>query len=289
MATFSPSELILNADGSIYHLQLLPHHMADTILTVGDPNRVSLVSAHFDKVEYQIQKREFLTHTGWIGERRLTVISTGIGPDNIDIVINELDALANIDLESRTEKKEKKSLKIIRVGTSGALQPDLNPGQLVVSAFGLGLDNLLSYYSFSPNLGEAELTSALLTFQEETERWPAQPYSVSADYHLLNTMGKEMTAGITLTSPGFYGPQGRNLRLKSRMASLQTLPVFQYKGYRITNFEMETAALYGLCRLLGHQAVSCNVILANRFQGTFSKNPKSDINYLIQKVLQGLD
>jgi len=286
MSSLSPSELILNADGSIYHLHLHPDQIADTLLTVGDPDRVERVSRHFDRVEHRVHKREFVTHTGYIGQKRLTVLSTGIGPDNIDIVLNELDALANIDFETRREKGKLKTLTIIRVGTSGALQRDIEPGQLVASTFGLGFDNLLTFYDLKPNMGEAELTTALRTFQEVTEHWPVRPYAVSGHSDLIRSVGKNMLLGITITSPGFYGPQGRNLRLRSRLTALDKMPHFRHRGHRITNFEMETSAIYGLCRLLGHRALSCNVILANRVRGTFSSEPQKDVDRLIREVLE---
>jgi uridine phosphorylase len=286
MSSFAPSELILNDDGSIYHLHLQPDQIADTIFTVGDPARVERISQHFDRIEHRVHKREFITHTGSIGHKRLTVISTGIGPDNIDIVLNELDALANIDLVSRREKADLKTLTLIRIGTSGALQADIEPGQRVASTYGLGFDNLLAYYDLKPNLGEAELITALNGFQAVTERWPVQPYAVSGSPDLIRTIGKNMLLGITITSPGFYGPQGRSLRLKSRLTALDRIPHFRHRGHRITNFEMETSAIYGLSRLLGHRALSCNVILANRARGTFSSDAQGDVDRLIREVLE---
>ncbi len=286
MSAIPPSELILNADGSIYHLCLLPEDVAEVVLTVGNPERVARISQHFDRFDCRKQKREFITHTGWIGRQRLTVLSTGIGPDNMDIVLNELDALVNVDFQTGRVKPEPQSLQLIRVGTSGGLQPDLPLEDLVCSAYGLGLDNLLHYYPYAPNLAEAELYDELRVVQEHTGLFPQLPYPAEADHGLLETFGRQMRSGITLTSPGFYGPQGRSIRLKSRLDNLAPLRAFRYRGLAITNFEMETAALYALSRLLGHRAMSCSVLLANRASGAFSRTPQKAVDKLIRKVLE---
>ncbi len=288
MTKFPPSELVLNPDGSIYHLHLLPEQIAGTIITVGDPGRVEKVSRHFDAVELRVAKREFITHTGRIGRKRLTVISTGIGPDNIDIVINELDALANIDLKTRELKPEKTTLTFIRVGTSGAIQPDLSVGDFVVSSYGIGLDNLMYFYDWQHHLQEAEMQDAFYDFLRETGPLPVRPYLFGGNPELVHALGKNMHMGITLTSPGFYGAQGRQLRAPSRLSSgaIERLSHFAVNGHRITNFEMETAAIYGLCRVLGHRAASCNVLLANRSLNTFVEDPGAVVEKLIEEVLE---
>ena len=282
------SELILHPDGSVYHLALRPEHIGDTIITVGDPERVALVSRHFSKVEFTRERREFVTHTGkWKG-RRVTVISTGIGTDNIDIVINELDALVNIDLKTRQPKAERKALDIIRIGTSGILSERLPIGSLLVSSHAVGLDGLLHYYARTPTTEEQRMTDTLT--DELGDRLPIAPYVTTADADLLRTLGQGMQEGVTLTAPGFYAPQGRELRAKSRfgMPTLQALADIELAGRRITNFEMETAGIYGLASLLGHRAVSCNALLANRMVGTFSTKPQKIVDRLIERVLESI-
>lgn len=284
MSTLSPSELVLNSDGSIYHLHLRPEHIADTIITVGDPDRVPKVSKYFDELEFSSQKREFVTHTGRIGRRRLTVISTGIGPDNIDIVLNELDALANINLVTRSIKTEKKSLSFIRVGTTGGLQPEYKVGTLVSSSHAIGMDNLLQFYKYQPNEEAEALRKA---FTRQFPDLPIPVYTGKANPDLLESVSGDWPQGITVTYPGFYAPQGRSLRLASRITSqmLDAFAHFDFQGYRITNFEMETSALFGLAEMLGHRAISCSVILANRHHGTFSKDSDKDVDHLIKTVL----
>lgn len=279
--------MIVNRQGRIYHLDLSPEEIATTVLTVGDPGRVARISRHFDRIEVKREKREFVTHTGWYRDRRLTVLSTGIGPDNIDIAINELDALANIDLRSRQVKENHTALTFVRVGTSGCIQPDIPVDTLLASAFGIGLDNLLAFYDYHPTLSEATLYDEWRQFQEITGRLPVKTYVVQADHRLFEWMGEGMQKGITFTAPGFYGPQGRWLRAKPRFRDehLRQIRHFAYHDMRITNFEMETSALYGLARLLGHRAVSCNAIIANRANGTFSDRPRETIDRLIETVL----
>lgn len=287
MPRLSPSELVLNADGSIYHLHLLPEQLADTVITVGDPDRVPLVSRYFDEIECRVQKREFVTHTGRLAGRRLTVISTGIGPDNIDIVMNELDALANINLQERAIQPEHKSLNFIRVGTTGGLQPEHGVGALVGSSHALGMDNLLHFYPYSPDAESVALQSAFLaTFPG----LPVIPYAVTADQTLLQQVCHGWAQGITVTFPGFYAPQGRSLRLESRLQAdlLDRFAHFNFRTYPITNFEMETSALIGLGNMLGHRAISCSVILANRYDGSFSTDPAADVDHLIRNVLERL-
>ncbi|MBK8444172.1 MAG: nucleoside phosphorylase [Sphingobacteriales bacterium] len=276
------SELVLNADGSIYHLSLRPEEIADTVILVGDPDRVAMVSAHFDRIDVQRQHREFVTHTGELNGKRLTVISTGIGTDNIDIVINELDALVNIDLQTRLPKNTHTSLQFIRIGTSGALQPDIPADSFLASQAGIGLDGLMLFYQMSYN----SETSTYLN--ELGKKLPLQPYMAWGDEVLLEQMARDdFYRGITLTCGGFYAPQGRQLRLPVRFAGL--LDFFQeqsFKGARFTNFEMETAGIYALAQLLGHRALSLNAILANRPSGTFTKDGKALVQRLIKTTLE---
>ncbi len=287
MKHFPPSELVLNPDGSIYHLHLLPDQIADTILTVGDPGRVEMISSRFDAVECRVHKREFITHTGRIGTKRLTVISTGIGPDNIDIVLNELDALANINLADRSPKPQHTVLTFIRTGTSGAIQPDLEAGSFVVSAYGIGLDNLMHFYEWRHLPHEADMQQALDAFLLHTGPLPVQPYVFAADSNLVESLRLRMPPGITLTSPGFYAPQGRTLLGKTKLKpqDIDRLSHFEHQSLRIANFEMETAAIFGLSRVLGHRAVSCNVLLANRVRHTFIEDTSAAVSRLVDEVL----
>ena len=284
------SELILNADGSIYHLQLHPDQLADTIITVGDPNRVAQVSKHFDRVDEIVEKREFHTHTGEVAGQRITVISTGIGTDNIDIVFNELDALANIDFATRQEKEEKRQLTFVRIGTSGALQADLGVDTLLASTSAIGLDGLMHYYYDAPTEQEKSLLSTITQhLRQSTYSLPLPPYLAPASGHLLRHFGKDITKGITLTAAGFYGPQGRELRLSSRFNRQLIDALVRWQGpqgERITNLEMETAGIYGLARSLGHHAISLNALLANRATGAFSEQPKQTVEKLIRWGLE---
>ncbi len=282
----APSELIINPNGSIYHLNLVPEQIAHTIFFVGDPDRVPKVSKHFDRIDHKVQKREFVTHTGELGGRRLSVLSTGIGTDNIDIVVNELDALVNIDLENRMVKDTLTSLKIIRIGTSGSLSPEIPPDSLVVSAFGLGLDNLLYYYDYPASPREEMLRQAFTAFAAGIGT-NLNPIAAEADHGLVRRFERVMHKGITLTCPGFYGPQGRRLRLGSTIEQgfFEAIPQFSFEGLRVTNFEMETSAIAGLARMLGHQATACNAIIANRITGEFSKDPKKAEEKVIEAVL----
>ncbi|NAS13170.1 nucleoside phosphorylase [Poritiphilus flavus] len=283
-----PSELILNADNSIYHLNLLPGDIAETIITVGDPDRVTAVSKYFDEIEIQKGKREFITHTGYLNGRRLSVISTGIGTDNIDIVLNELDALVNIDFDTRTVKEEKTQLDIIRIGTSGAIQESIPIDSFVVSEYAMGFDNLLHFYE-GEHLQHPEIQLAFIDHMNWSI-FKSIPYVVRADDYLLDVMNSEEThLGFTGTNVGFYGPQGRKLRLEREDSQLaEKLGTFSYEGLQLTNLEMETSAIYALCGLLGHRSVSLNCILANRASGKFSLHPKRSIDELIQYTLQKL-
>lgn len=278
------SELILNEDGSIYHLHLRPENVADTIITLGDPDRVTAVSKYFDQIEFQTQKREFVTHTGYIGKKRITVISTGIGTDNIDIVWNELDALFNVDFDTRNTKANKTALKFIRIGTSGSLQADLPVDSLLISAAGLGLDNLLHFYGGQEKAGIADALAMLLARAGYDQ---VLPYFASSDEMLFQHFAKEgFEQGITASCPGFYAPQGRKINFELRGAPIsQILSNFRWNNQRITNLEMETSAMYALSKILGHQALSCNAILANRVTNQFSKEPHLVVDKLIQKSL----
>ncbi|MCB9284227.1 MAG: nucleoside phosphorylase [Lewinellaceae bacterium] len=287
MIPIPASELILNPDKTIYHLSLHPEQVADTIITVGDPKRVSMISNYFDRLDVSVRKREFITHTGEIGGKRFTVLSTGIGPDNIDIALNELDALVNIDLVNRVPKPNPVSLKFIRMGTSGSLHPEIPVDSLVVSAYGIGLDNVMEFYDWTPSPEEEELKEMA---GQLVEMGKIHPYAVKGSTALIEALRRDEPLGITLTSPGFYGPQGRILRLPNPNAErlLKLLPSFSYKGIPLTNIEMETSAIYGLSRLLGHQALSFNAILANRITQEFSPNPKLAVTKMIETVLERL-
>ena len=283
-----PSELILNADNSIYHLNLLPEDIAKTIILVGDQNRVPIVSNYFDEIELKKEKREFVTHTGTYKGKRITALSTGIGTDNIDIVMNELDALVNIDFNTRTIKTDTNSLDIIRIGTSGAIQKNIPVDSFVLSEYAIGFDNVLHFYQ-SEHIQHPE---AQLAFIDHTE-WSvfkSIPYIVSCDDTLADELeSDEVTMGFTGTNAGFYGPQGRKLRLQTEDDSLNAkLSSFEYQGRKITNLEMETATIYGLAKLMGHRAVSMNCILANRSTGEFSEHPAKAIDELIQYTLHKL-
>jgi uridine phosphorylase len=282
------SELILNPDGSIYHLKLKPEQLGDKIILAGDPGRVEIISSYFSKIESKTSNREFVTHTGIFNGQRISAISTGIGIDNIDIVINELDALVNIDLQTRLIKKEKKVLDLVRIGTSGALQEDIPVDSFVASTYGLGMDGLLNYYENEASHDEQQLAEKFL---EDTE-WPShfnKPYFAKGNSNLLDKVGKDMHHGITATANGFYGPQGRILRLALYKNNLnETLRSFIYNNNRILNFEMETSALYGLSALLGHNACTVCAIVANRFRKEYSKDYHPVVKQLIVNTLERL-
>ncbi|MBQ4822585.1 nucleoside phosphorylase [Aquimarina sp. MMG016] len=279
------SELILNQDGSIYHLNLKPEHLAETVITVGDPDRVDQVKQYFDNIEFKIQKREFHTQTGTYQGKRITVISTGIGTDNIDIVFNELDALANIDFTSRNIKQNHTSLDIIRIGTTGAIQADIAVDSFIVSEVAIGFDSLLHFYD-SSHVQFPQISAPLIKHLDWDSNKSA-PYVVTFDKKLGRHMQSDETQkGFTITNVGFYGPQGRVLRLPTSDAKLnEKIASFVYADKKITNLEMETAGIYGMAKLLGHRAVSMNVVLANRATGTFSQNPKKAVDRLIRYTL----
>ncbi|MDR6844234.1 nucleoside phosphorylase [Flavobacterium granuli] len=282
------SELILNPDGSVYHLNLKPEDIAQDIIFVGDQDRVAKITKHFDSIEFSTQKREFKTQTGIYKGKRLTVMSTGIGPDNIDIVINELDALVNIDLETRKPKEKLTSLNIIRIGTSGSLHADIPVDSFVMARFGLGLDNMLRSYLVE-TVSNIEIENAFI----KHTNWDfvkGRPIVVPSSLALEKRMdSNKMHKGITATAGGFYGPQGRVLRLDIQDSTLNSkMDNFLFEGNRITNLEMETSAIYGLSALLGHQALSLNAIIANRANGTFSADPYKAVDELIEYTLEKL-
>ncbi|HET6244954.1 MAG: nucleoside phosphorylase [Bacteroidetes bacterium] len=284
----SESELILNSDGSVYHIRLLPEHVADDVIVVGDPARVELISSKFDRVDFKIYNREFITHTGSFNNKRITVIATGIGTDNIDIVLNELDAAVNIDLQTRQIKEQKRSLNIIRIGTSGALQADIPVDSFVVSSYGLGFDGLLHFYAGWENINEKEITQAFI----DHSKWKAEcasPYVIKGSEVLINKLGKGIRKGITATACGFYAPQGRKLRAGLSMPQMnELLTTFNHKQLQITNFEMETSALYGLGTLLGHNTCTVCAIIANRIIKEYSRDYKLAVDKLIDHVLEKL-
>jgi uridine phosphorylase len=280
------SELILNERGAVYHLNLLPDEVGSIVITVGDPDRVSLVSKHFDKIEVKQQHREFVTHTGMLGGKRISVISTGIGTDNIDIVMNELDALVNIDLKERVIKSKLQSLNIIRIGTCGSLQTDVPEDSFIVSTHGLGIDNLLNFYAVSNNEEEKNILQSFIGHTQLNERF-AQPYIASASGYLLKHFVDGFYHGVTVTCPGFYGPQGRVLRLGlSNSEIINLLTTFHYGNNRIVNFEMETSGIYGLGKLLEHNCLSLSAVVANRVEGRFSKNAAATVENLVEKTLE---
>ena len=286
MQRIAESELIINNRGAIYHLNLRPEELAGTIITVGDPDRVKEVSKHFDTIESKNNHREFVTHTGFIGSKRISCVSTGIGPDNIDIVLNELDALANIDFEAKTIKPQLSSLQIIRLGTSGALQKNIPVDSFVVSTHGLGIDNLLHFYRHQNNEEEKQILHAFITHTQIQDSL-SQPYITGAGSTLLKHFVNGYHHGITVTCPGFYGPQGRVLRLGLTNPSLiDKLTLFSFGKHCITNFEMETSAIYGLGKILGHQCLSISAIVANRVQKEFSKDGNTAVEHLIKKSLE---
>jgi len=288
MQRIAESELIINNRGAIYHLDIRPDELAETIIVVGDPGRVEKVSAHFDKIEHRLSHREFNTHTGYIGNKHLSVISTGIGPDNIDIVFNELDALANIDFETRMIKEKLTKLNIIRFGTSGSLQADIPVDSFVASSHGLGLDNLLNFYSYKKTADDKAMADAFIE-QTGLDTAITNPYAFSGSEALLNKFNEGYHKGITVTCPGFFGPQGRVLRLGlSSPGLVDKLSHFSFNNHRITNFEMETSAIFGLGKLMGHECMSINAIIANRVVKEFSKDSNAAVEKLIIKSLEAL-
>ncbi|GAB4451943.1 MAG: nucleoside phosphorylase [Bacteroidales bacterium] len=288
MEKIASSELIINPDGSIYHLHLRPQDIADTIILVGDPGRVELISKHFSSIDIKIMNREFCTHTGYYKGKRITALSTGIGTDNIDIVLNELDALVNIDFETRMPKKEHTSLNLIRLGTSGGLQANVAVDSFLVSEKAIGFDGLLNFYAQRNEVAELAFEKAFTDFVNWHKNLPS-PYVVSASTELLAKLQGNNMLGVTISAPGFYGPQGRVLRLPIIDPVINDkIEQFQYMNYKITNYEMESSALFGLSKLLGHHALTICVIIANRVNKTFSKDYKPKVAELIQYTLDKL-
>jgi uridine phosphorylase len=285
MAKFLESELVLNKDGSVYHLNLKPQHIADNVIIVGDPSRVYRVSKHFDKIDFEMNKREFITHVGKYKGKKFTVMSTGMGPDNIEIFFTELDALVNIDLKKKVVKPKKRSLNIVRIGTTGSIQEDIPVGAHIASEYGIGLDNLMCFYEYKQNDFENTISAEI----QKKAKLPFEPYLAKGSVELLNRISEGMVIGNTLTSPGFYAPQGRKIRLPIKFPHLlDDLSCYHHDDFWLTNFEMETSALYAMGNMLGHQMLSVNAVIANRIKGTFAKNPYPTIDSLIKKVLDRL-
>lgn len=284
MQRISEADLILNDNGSVYHLSLLPEHIGETILTVGDPDRVSMVSQYFDSVDFEMRKREFVTHIGTLRGKRVMVVSTGMGTDNIEIFFTELDALVNVNLKTRTPKKKQRKLTVIRIGTSGSLQKDVPLDSHVVTDYAIGMDSLMHFYRFKMNKFEKLISGNIM----DKARMAYWPYVAKGSSALLAKIGFDMIAGNTVTTPGFFAPQGRTVRLSPKYRGmLKALAEYRLEdsGFRLTNFEMETAGYYALSRLLGHETLSVSAIVANRAEGTFSKDPNGAVDSLIRKVV----
>lgn len=284
---FAPSELILNPDGSVFHLHLKPEQLADRVILVGDPGRVSLIAKNFDTIECEVENREFKTVTGEYRGKRLTVQSTGIGCDNIDIVLNELDALSNIDLDSRQEREMKTQLTLVRIGTCGGLQPNTPIGTFIASVKSIGFDGLLNFYKGRNEICDIEFEQE---FKKQTN-WTlalGNPYVVNSDEELLQKIaGDDMVRGVTISCGGFFGPQGRRLRIPLAIPDLnERIENFEFKGMRITNFEMESSAVAGLSSLMGHRSLTCCMVIANRLVGEANSNYRNTIEQLIERVLE---
>ncbi len=287
MSPFPPSELIINEDGSVFHLHLRPEQLADKVILVGDPGRVAIVAAHFDSKECEVSSREFHSITGSYNGKRITVLSTGIGCDNIDIVMNELDALANIDFTTRTELPEHRTLTIVRIGTCGGLQPETPIGTFVASVKSIGFDGLLNYYAGRNDVCDLDLEDAFKQHMSWSPLKPA-PYVANADAELIDRVaGNDMVRGITISCGGFYGPQGRQIRLRIQDPDQnKKIEAFEYDGIKVCNFEMESSALAGLSSLLGHKAMTCCMVIANRYAQEMNTEYKNNIDTLIQLVLE---
>jgi len=283
-----PSELVLSPNGAIYHLNLQAHQIGHKIIVAGDPGRIKQISLHFDSIEHVVENREFVTHTGTFRGEKITALATGIGTDNIDIVMNELDALVNIDLQKREIKEKLTSLEIVRIGTCGSLQEDVPADQVVVSTHAFGLDGLMNFYAVKTDEEDDDL---LKEIKRQCE-WPDQlnrPYLVSGEKEFVQKIGEGFNPGITITANGFYAPQGRELRIPLKEPNLnESLRSFNYNNHRIVNYEMETSALYGLSKAMGHKACTVCAVVANRYANSFSKDYKPVINKLIEQVLDRL-
>jgi len=286
MRVIEPSELIINPDGSIFHLHLKPEQLAENIILVGDPGRVKMIAGFFDSIESETENREFVSATGSYGTKRITILSTGIGTDNIDIVVNELDALVNIDLATRQVKSEHKSLKIIRIGTSGGLQGDIPVNAFLASTKAIGFDGLLNFYERRNEVSDIAFETSFKNFVNWNELLPS-PYVVEADPALFKRIiDEDFTQGVTISAPGFYGPQGRELRLRIVDPLINDkIEAFRFENQRITNYEMECSAIYGLSRLLGHKALTVCIIIANRVSKKANEDYKPVMVKLVQKVL----
>jgi len=275
------SELLLNADGSIYHLNLRPEELADTVILVGDPGRVSLIAKHMTAIEFTKQSREFVSTTGMYNGKRITVLSTGIGTDNIDIVMNELDAIANIDFNTREIKKEKRSLTLVRIGTSGALQPEIPLGSFVLSHVSIGCDGLVNWYANRDSVTDKEMENALVKHMNWDKNLP-RPYLIKNSERLIKLFEKKTIKGMTISAPGFFGPQGRVLRLQLAMPDMNAkFESFRSKDYKITNYEMEGSAIAGLAKEMGHEAITVCCIIANRYR----KEAITDYHPYIEKLI----
>lgn len=282
------SELTLASDGSLYHIHLKPHQLADNIILVGDPNRVDMVSKHFDEIDYKVSNREINTHTGTYNGVGITVISTGMGVDNIDIVLTELDACANIDLQTRQFNKEQRKLNIVRLGTCGSLQKDVACGEYVVSRYVVGIDGIMYFYKNKEGVIDENLTQSFISFMNWDNSLP-KPYGVECSDLLLDKLAFDMTKGITITSPGFYGPQGRQIRLPIAFSEINNkLSDFSFNGCKATNYEMETSSLYALGKNLGHDCLTICLVIANRVEGRFLETYNKEMEDLIEKVLRRL-
>lgn len=284
-ASFSETDLVLNDDGSVYHIHLKNEHIADRIILVGDQNRVAQISCHFDKIEFHVENREFVTHTGFYKGKRITAISTGIGTDNVDIVLNELFAATHISPKTRCLNEQPRNLQIIRIGTSGALQPEILLGSFVAASYGLGLDGLLHYYNFDFNKTETDLAAA---FSIQTD-WPeklAKPYFCCVSENLMAKIAYDMQTGITASGTGFYGPQGRNLTSSKTVDVPGKLAAFRFINFKVTNFDMETSALYGLGKVFGFECLTVNVIIANRATSRYLEEHYTAVDSLIKTVLE---
>ncbi|MCX6231663.1 MAG: nucleoside phosphorylase [Bacteroidetes bacterium] len=286
MSKIKESELIISPDQTIYHLKLHPDNIAENIIVVGDPGRVAEISSLFDSIELKVQNREICTHTGYFNNKRISVLSTGMGPDNIDIVMNELDALVNVDLIKREPKEKHTALNIVRLGTSGALQGDLAVDSFLMSEYGLGLDGMLHFYKDVNKVSDKKMTDSFIQHTQWSNDLP-RPYIVKASQKLMDKLGAGFSKGITATAPGFYGPQGRQIRLELAFPEINNLlETFRYENHRICNLEMETSALYGLGAMLGHECLTVCVLIANRVSKQFSADYKKPVKQLVEIILQ---
>lgn len=282
------SQLVLNNEGAIYHLNLHPDQLADNVIMVGDPGRVDMIASFFDKIEVKRQNRELITRTGWFNGKRITVLSTGMGTDNLDIVMNELDALANIDLKTRMPKETHRSLNLIRLGTCGALQPDIEPGNNVATRYAIGLDGLLYFYEKHKEVNEIAMRDAFIKQMDYPKDLP-KPYVVEGSKMLFDKLAEGYYQGVTATAPGFYGPQGRTLRMHlSYPENNNKIENFDYQGWRVCNFEMESSALYGLGKMMGHNCLTICVAIANRVTEKFTTDYHPYVRKLVESTLERL-